>query len=94
MSNIPNAVSALQFDVSYDTSVLDYTDNFTKGDLASSFAYFGVSETSSGQISVVGITTSEIATGSSGDVVKLEFTVKSCTNSTLTLTGLEDSLSG
>ena len=48
MSNIPNAVSALQFDVSYDTSVLDYTDNFTKGDLASSFAYFDVSETSSG----------------------------------------------
>lgn len=42
MSNIPNAVSALQFDVSYDTSVLDFTDNFTKGDLVSSFTYFDV----------------------------------------------------
>ena len=94
MSNIPNAVGALQFEVSYDTSVLDFTDNFTKGDLVSGFSYFDVSEISSGQIRVAGITTTELEAGSSGEVVKLEFTVKSCTNSTLTLTGLEDDLSG
>ena len=94
MSNIPNAVGALQFEVSYDTSVLDFTDNFTKGSLVNGFTYFEVNEASSGQIRVVGITTSEIASGSSGEVVKLEFTVKNCANSTLTLTGLEDDLSG
>ena len=94
MSNIPNAVGALQFEVSYDTSVLDFTDNFTKGDLVSGFSYFDVSEISSGQIRVAGITTTELEAGVSGEVVKLEFTVKNCTNSTLTLTGLEDDLSG
>ena len=94
MSNIPNAVGALQFEVSYDTSVLDFTDNFTKGDLVTGFSYFDVSEISSGQIRVAGITTTELEAGVSGEVVKLEFTVKSCTNSTLTLTGLEDDLSG
>jgi hypothetical protein len=94
MSNIPNAVDALQFEVSYDTSVLGFTDNYTNGSLVDGFTYFEVNEATSGQIRVVGITTSEIASGSSGEVVKLEFTVKSCANSTLTLTGLEDSLSG
>src|SRR3990170_1875896 len=66
MSNIPNAVGALQFEVSYDTSVLDFTDNFTKGDLVSDFSYFDVSEISSGQIRVAGITTTELESGSSG----------------------------
>ena len=94
MNNIPNAVGALQFEVSYDTSVLDFTDNFTKGDLVSGFSYFDVSEISSGQIRVAGITTTELESGVSGEVVKLEFMVKSCANSTLTLTGLEDDLSG
>lgn len=94
MSNIPNEVGALQFEVSYDTSVLDFTGNYTDGALVTNFAQVGVNEATSGQIRVVGYTTSEIASGSSGEVVKLEFTVKSCTNSTLTLTGLEDDLSG
>lgn len=93
MSNIPNAVESLLFEVSYDTSVLDFTGNYTDGSLVSEFSQFGVNEVSSGQIRVVGFTTSEIASGSSGEVVKLEFTVKTCANSTLTLTGLEDDLS-
>ena len=94
INSAPNAVGAMQFDVSYDTSVLDFINNFTKGDLVSGFSYFDVSEVSSGQIRVAGITTSDLGKGSSGEVVKLEFTVKSCANTTLTLTGLEDDLSG
>lgn len=94
MSNIPNAVGSMMFEVSYDTSVLDFTGNYTEGALVTNFAQVGVNEATSGQIRVVGYTTSEIALGSSGEVVKLEFTVKNCTNSTLTLTGLEDDLSG
>ena len=69
MSNIPNAVESLQFEGSYDTSVLDFTGNYTKGSLVSGFSQFGVNEVSSGQIRVVGYTTSKIASGSSGDVV-------------------------
>jgi hypothetical protein len=93
INNAPDALSSVQFDVSYDTSVLDFTDNFTNGDLVSSFIYFEVNEISSGQIRVAGITTTELEAGSSGEVVKLEFTVKNCTNSTLTLTGLVDEMS-
>lgn len=94
VNNAPNAVDAVQFDVSYDTSVLDFTNNFTKGSLVNSFTYFDVKENTGGQIRVAGITTTSLKAGTSGDVVKLEFTVKNCTNSTLTLTGLEDDLSG
>ena len=94
INNASNSIESMQFDISYDSSVLVYTDNFTKGSLVSGFMYFDVRETSTGQIRIAGITTSALSSGVSGEVVKLEFTVKSCSESTLTPINLEDDLSG
>lgn len=94
INNASNSLESMQFDISYDSSVLDYTDNFTKGSLVSGFTYFDVRETSTGQIRIAGITTSALESGVSGEVVKLAFTVKSCSDITLTPINLEDDLSG
>jgi hypothetical protein len=81
IQNAPNLVKFFDFDLVYDTSLLTFTGNSTRGGLTKKFDTLIVYEASFGTISVIGFEggSDTIAGSASGDVVLLEFTMQSCT---------------
>jgi hypothetical protein len=81
IQNAPNLVKLFGFDLVYDTSLLTFTGNATRGGLTTDFDTLIVYEASFGTVSVVGFEdgSDTIAGSASGDVVLLEFTMQPCT---------------
>jgi hypothetical protein len=72
----PGTVSSLGFDVTYDPSVLEYS-NYERGDLVKLFDMFGVDPVTPGKLRIGGISSENgIQKGASGYVVQLKFKVK------------------
>jgi hypothetical protein len=97
IQNAPNEVAALGFDVSYDTSVLQFVSADFTGTLLEGFSFKDVSSPSLGLLRVGGFTVADpIAAGTSGDVVYLTFevTCTECTSSKLELDNLVDQIVG
>ena len=93
INNAPAAIDSLQFDIIYDDNTLEYTSNFTKGNLTEGFNFFDVKEVSSGQIRIAGITDTDIESGTSGEIATLEFNVKEEQNTTITFDNIEGDIS-
>ncbi len=90
LNNAPNEIRGLQFSINYDTSVLSFKQS-EDGDLAGSFDQFSaVDQNNEGTLKVVGVSFGTgIAAESTGDIVKLTFTVNSCEDSELKFDDLQ-----
>lgn len=96
VSNILNQVEAFGFRVAFDFSVLEYSSG-CKGNLTESALFFGINSDQEGELIIGWSNPSPLApipAGSSGEIVKLTFTVKKTTNSELTIFALADNFIG
>ncbi len=89
----PNKIASLGFDVKYDPNILNFK-GYTEGSLSSSFDFFNVNKTTTGNLRVGGFVTvpNEIASGKSGHVVSLTFEVRETVASEVRITGLKDDI--
>ncbi|UCG11920.1 MAG: hypothetical protein JSU72_15585 [Deltaproteobacteria bacterium] len=93
VNNTPNPVSSLNVDVEFDQTTLQYEGADFSGTLMEDFAMKLVNP-SEGVLHAGGITTNPIPAGSSGDLVKLTFTVIGDQNHKLTLSALLADING
>ncbi|MBU4202146.1 MAG: cohesin domain-containing protein [Candidatus Altiarchaeota archaeon] len=93
VSNAPNDVESLGFDLTYDGNALQY-NSYVNGSLVEGFDFFGVNNISSEAVRVGAFTTQNtIQAGESGSIVEFTFTVIGCYNSQLVLENLADNVS-
>jgi hypothetical protein len=92
IQNAPNAVGSIGFDVGFDSGILTYT-GFDKGPLSESFDFFDVTKISDGLVRCGGFAAEELAEGSQGDLVYLQFDIADkCHDSKLELRELKDDI--
>ncbi|MCP4351694.1 MAG: hypothetical protein GY795_40020, partial [Desulfobacterales bacterium] len=93
IQNAPNAANSLGFEVAFDSNVLTYT-GFARGPLAEQFDFFNVTEVPGGLVRCGGFKAEELAEGSVGDLLYLQFDVSAeCHDSKLELRELKDDIS-
>lgn len=93
INNIPNEIEGLQFNVKYDPNVLSFVpssgEDFKKGsDFSSQLVLLFAQPNPEGVLIVAGLTSTSLASGTSGDLIHLKFMVNKCENITLELTDL------
>jgi len=95
INDTPDDIDSVEFNVLYDNHILSF-EGWETGSLVSDFVFFNaaVIKGREGIIKVAGFTNSHIASGLSGEIVRLEFAVKECTNSLLELVDLSGAVEG
>ncbi|MCP4121472.1 MAG: hypothetical protein GY751_06930, partial [Bacteroidetes bacterium] len=93
IQDAPATANSIGFDVAFDSGVLIYT-GFARGELAEPFDFFNVTEVSDGLVRCGGFKTEELAEGSEGNLLYLQFDVSAkCHDSKLELRELKDDIS-
>ncbi len=93
LDSAPNKIASLGFDVKYDPNIL-YFKGYSEGSISSSFDFFNVNKTTTGNLRIGGFVTvpNEIAVGKSGHVLSLTFEVRETHESEVRITGLKDDI--
>ena len=96
IQDAPNTVVSLGFDITFDTDILQFVGADFSGTLLEGFDFKDVGNPSPGRLRVGGFEAGQdtIATGASGDVVNLIFTLtcEDCTGTQLELSELKDDI--